>query len=170
MSEFVVIRSWTIYHMCKSLYYGQLADYGNAWLIFVMNPFFSSFIIFNSSFDGFYNFFNRSNSLHCFFKAFLFKWFKILMSNLAGFLVIPYWSNASTIYSSIKISTSFFSLGFFFGFHPNLNIKFFIASGSYSFFNVTNDDVGSLLASFLPCWFWIKGRCKNLGTVAPNTL
>jgi hypothetical protein len=26
------------------------------------------------------------------------------------------------------------------------------------------------LASFLPCWFWIKGRCKNLGTVAPNTL
>ncbi len=170
MSELVVIRSCTIYQICKSLSYGQLIDSGKVWFIFEMKYFFSSFDLFISYFDGDYNFRKDPNYFHWILSAFLFRWFRILISNFAGFFVIPSWLNELTISSSVKISTSFFSFKFCFGFHPNLKMKVFIASGSYYFLNVRSDEVGSLFASFLPCWFCIRGKWRNFGTVAPKTL
>lgn len=130
ISEFVVIRSCTISQICNSFSYGKLIDSGKVWLIFEMKYIFSSFNLFVCDFDGDYNFCKDANYFHWFLSAFLFKWFRILISNFAGFFVIPSWLNESIISSSVKISTSIFSFKFCFGFHPNLKIKVFIASGS----------------------------------------
>lgn len=85
------------------------------------------FSLYLSDLDKFYSFFNFSYYFHCFFNAFLFKKFRIFMSNLAGFFVIPYVENISTISESESISISLFSFDSCFGFQPNLKMKFFIA-------------------------------------------
>lgn len=170
MSEFTVILSCRIYQIKINFCYGHPNDWGIFWFILLIKLCLKLFNWWVSCFDRFYFLFKASNVFHCLFRAFLFKWFKILMSNLAGFFVIPSELKHSIIYSYDRISIYCFSFTFCFGFHPSRNMKFLIAYGSYSFLNVTNDEVGSLLASFLPCWFWIKGKCKYFGIVAPKTL